>query len=255
MSGVEAVIARVGEIESRITSLDPAARAAQARPAAAPQPATTGAAQFATALDAATQPRATAPIGVLPPTVTAPPLAGDGSVTGTAVVEQAEKYLGVPYVFGGEDETGMDCSGLVQRVFADLGVDVPRVVQDQADVGVEVPSLDQAQPGDLIIPHGEGHIVIYIGDGKVLHAPRPGKDVQIVDNFYGPGEIATIRRVVPADSEVAVTAPPVVAQAAGAPASATGDAELIAAMQAMFAARTSGAGSSGSMQSLAGLLA
>ncbi|KQO81738.1 MULTISPECIES: C40 family peptidase [unclassified Frigoribacterium] len=122
---------------------------------------------------------------------------GSGAV-GSDVVAGAEKYLGVPYVFGGEDRTGMDCSGLVQTVFKDLGVAMPRVVPDQARMGAEVASLADARPGDLIVPKGEGHIVIYVGDGKVLHAPRPGKDVQIVNNWYSDADLSTIRRVVPA---------------------------------------------------------
>src|SRR5690606_31958330 len=111
-----------------------------------------------------------------------PPLAA-GSVDGDDVVEQAMSYLGVPYVYAGEDRSGMDCSGLVQRVFADLGIEVPRVVQDQADIGVEVPSLADAQPGDLLVTKGEGHIVIYAGDGMVIHAPSPGKVVEHRDNW------------------------------------------------------------------------
>jgi len=85
---------------------------------------------------------------------------------------------------------------------------MPRVVPDQAKMGVEVGSLKDAQPGDLIIPKGEGHVVIYVGDGKVLHAPRPGKDVRIVDNWYSDADIATIRRIVPAQAApAAITAP------------------------------------------------
>ncbi|SEB90065.1 Cell wall-associated hydrolase, NlpC family [Paramicrobacterium humi] len=129
-----------------------------------------------------------------------------GAVTGNDIVEGAKKYLGVPYVFGGEDANGMDCSGLVQRVLADLGIDAPRVVQDQADIGVEVPSLDQAQPGDLLVVKGEGHIVIYAGDGKIIHAPRPGKNVQLVDNYLKPSDISTIRRVVPSASAASASA-------------------------------------------------
>ncbi|WP_203135621.1 C40 family peptidase [Microbacterium sp. JZ31] len=193
----------------------------------------------------------------------------EGGATGADVVAQAEKYLGVPYVFGGEDASGMDCSGLVQRVFADLGIDVPRVVQDQADVGTEVPSLDQAQPGDLLVTKGEGHIVIYAGDGKIIHAPRPGKDVQLVDNYLSPSEISTIRRIVPAEATpvtapVAGTAPAGTVPAAASaepsvtitlPVSALGAlgapsapgvgggaeaAQLLSVMQSLFATQTTG---------------
>lgn len=124
-----------------------------------------------------------------------------GPVDGGDIVAQAKEYLGVPYVFGGEDRSGMDCSGLVQRVLADLGIDAPRVVQDQADIGVEVPSLADARPGDLIVTKGEGHIVIYAGDGMVIHAPSPGKYVELRDNWLKDGDIATIRRVVPPPGE------------------------------------------------------
>lgn len=165
--------------------------------------------------------------------------AAGGDVTGSDVVAQAQKYLGVPYVFGGEDETGMDCSGLVQRVFADLGVDVPRVVQDQADIGTEVPSLDQARPGDLLVTQGEGHIVIYAGDGKIIHAPRPGKDVQLVENYLSPAEISTIRRVVPADAPAAPAAASAPAAAAAPPVPAEAG-QLLSVMQSLFAAQATG---------------
>lgn len=127
-----------------------------------------------------------------------PPAAGDtpGTASGGDVVDAAKKYLGVPYVFGGEDSTGMDCSGLVQRVFADLGIDLPRVVPDQAKVGTEVGSLAEAQPGDLIVAKGSGHILIYAGDNKVIHAPRPGTTVTLVENWRTDADIETIRRVV-----------------------------------------------------------
>ncbi|WP_166980602.1 C40 family peptidase [Paramicrobacterium fandaimingii] len=163
---------RISDIQTQIHQLTTPATTTPT--SAAPAAATS----FAAALDAA----GTAP---------------NGGVSGTDIVDQARSYIGVPYVFGGEDRSGIDCSGLVQRVLADLGIDAPRVVQDQADIGVEVPSLDQAQPGDLLVVKGEGHIVIYAGDGKIIHAPRPGKSVELVDNYLSPSEISTIRRVVP----------------------------------------------------------
>jgi len=121
----------------------------------------------------------------------------DGTATGSALAQAAAKYVGVPYVFGGEDETGMDCSGLVQRAFADLGISVPRVVDDQRNLGVEVPSLDQALPGDLVVSNNGGHIGVWMGGGKIIHAPYEGRTVSIVDNYLAPSDVVTIRRVLP----------------------------------------------------------
>lgn len=223
---ITAAAERIGAIQTLIQDLAAPARArATTTGAAGSTPAPASATGFSDALDRALRASVPAPGGAAPP--------ADGAGGGRAIVEQAKQYLGVPYVFGGEDRTGMDCSGLVQRVLADLGIDAPRVVQDQADIGVEVPSLDQAQPGDLLVTRGEGHILIYAGDGKVIHAPRPGKDVQLVDNYLSPGEISTIRRVVPA---AAGTAP----QASSAPSDAAtiAPAQLLSVMQSTFAARS-----------------
>ena len=124
---------------------------------------------------------------------------GSEGVTGNAVKDAAMKYIGVPYVFGGEDATGMDCSGLVQRVYADLGIEVPRLVSGQMKIGTEVPSLAQAQPGDLIVTDNADHIVIYAGDNKVIHAPYEGRNVSYVERWFDESDIVTIRRVVPTD--------------------------------------------------------
>lgn len=132
--------------------------------------------------------------------------AGGGAVTGADVVADAKKYLGVPYVFGGTSASGLDCSGLVQRVFKDLGIDVPRLVSGQSTVGTEVPSLAQAQPGDLIVTNGGEHIVIYAGNGKVIHAPSEGRNVSLVDNWMDDSDIVTIRRVVPQASAASASA-------------------------------------------------
>ena len=133
-------------------------------------------------------------------------VATGAGVTGTDVATAAQKYLGVPYVFGGEDATGMDCSGLVQRVFADMGVDVPRLVSGQMAIGTEVGSLADARPGDLIVTGGGGHISIYAGNNKVIHAPYPGRDVSLVDTFMTDADIDTIRRVVSSESSSVGTA-------------------------------------------------
>ncbi|GAA1156487.1 C40 family peptidase [Nesterenkonia sandarakina] len=120
-----------------------------------------------------------------------------GGVDGQDVVTQAKKYLGIPYVWGGTDpRVGLDCSGLVQLVFKDLGISVPRVTYDQLKVGREIPTLADARPGDLIVTRNGDHIGIYAGDNKLLHAPRPGKQVEIREMFETDADILTIRRVV-----------------------------------------------------------
>jgi cell wall-associated NlpC family hydrolase len=128
-------------------------------------------------------------------------------------VEDAKKYLGVPYVFGGTTSAGIDCSGLVQRVYKDLGIDVPRLVSGQSTVGTEVPSIAQAQPGDLIVTNGGEHIVIYAGDGKVIHAPSEGRNVSLVDAWMDDSDIVTIRRLVPQAAPAAAPASVSTAQA------------------------------------------
>lgn len=123
---------------------------------------------------------------------------GASSATqGAAVVAEARKYLGVPYVWGGTDpRNGLDCSGLVQLVYRNLGVDLPRVSYQQATEGRSVPSLAQAKPGDLLAFGSPrvNHIAIYIGDGKMIEAPRPGLQVRVADVYPTP---VAIRRVLP----------------------------------------------------------
>jgi peptidoglycan DL-endopeptidase CwlO len=119
---------------------------------------------------------------------------GSGSATGADVVADAKRYLGVPYRWGGTNPaSGLDCSGLVQRVMKDLGVSVPRTVNDQRNVGQEVGSLAQAKPGDLLV-FGTHHIGIYVGNGKMLHAPHTGDKVKIADVYETP---TRIRRILP----------------------------------------------------------
>ncbi|MET1044186.1 MAG: C40 family peptidase [Microbacteriaceae bacterium] len=183
MSLLEAT-GRISEIQSTLVALTPGARASKAA-STAPTPAST---DFAKTLSTIT--------GTTRADAVSTPLA-TGDATGADVVATAKKYLGVPYVFGGEDSTGMDCSGLVQRVYADLGIDLPRVVPDQAKVGTEVGSLANAQPGDLIVAKGSGHILIYAGNNQVIHAPRPGTTVTLTENWRKDSDIETIRRLVP----------------------------------------------------------
>lgn len=102
-----------------------------------------------------------------------------------AVLTEAVKYLGVPYVYGGSSPSGFDCSGLVQYVYARLGVNLPRTDSAQRAWaqanGTQVGAAD-AQPGDLMwMP---GHVGIYAGDGMILHAPTPGDVVRVQSASY-----------------------------------------------------------------------
>jgi cell wall-associated NlpC family hydrolase len=128
-----------------------------------------------------------------------------GSVTGKDVVRDALQYVGTPYVLGGESKSGIDCSGLVQRAFADLGVKVPRLVHEQQTVGQKVDSLQDAKPGDLVVLNGGDHIAIYAGNGMVVHAPYEGRTVSLQKAWFTDKDIVTIRRIVPATGDATST--------------------------------------------------
>lgn len=105
------------------------------------------------------------------------------SEMGQKIVNEASKYLGVPYVWGGTTPSGFDCSGLVQYVLGNLGINISRVTQTQCKEGVPVAKGD-LQPGDLVFFESNGdvhHVGIYIGNGQMLHAPRTGDVVKITD--------------------------------------------------------------------------
>ncbi len=119
----------------------------------------------------------------------------NGSVTGDAVVSDAKKYLGIPYVFGSTDPgKGLDCSSLVQRAYADLGIQLPRNSWEQAKAGQPVASLADAKPGDILaFGSPVHHVGIYLGDNQMIAAPHTGDHVKIQKVYEQP---AAIRRVV-----------------------------------------------------------
>lgn len=99
--------------------------------------------------------------------------------TGYDVVAQAESYLGVPFVFGGESYAGVDCSGLVSATYGALGIYLPHDVYSQTAYGVPVSAPG---PGDLVFSdYGYGyasHVGIATGDGYMINAPYPGTVVR-----------------------------------------------------------------------------
>ena len=101
--------------------------------------------------------------------------AAPSSANGSAIVEIAARYVGVPYSYGGMTPDGFDCSGFTAYVFAQIGITLPRTSSDQRYAGTEVPA-DQAQPGDLI--WHPGHISIYAGGDLQIDSPEPGGTVQ-----------------------------------------------------------------------------
>lgn len=115
------------------------------------------------------------------------------SGTGSSVVDFATQFVGNPYVWGGTSLTdGADCSGFVQSIYANFGVDLPRTSYEQQNAGTEV-SYEDAQPGDLIC-YG-GHVAIYMGDGKIVHASNAKDGIKISDNAAY-RTILSVRRLV-----------------------------------------------------------
>jgi len=117
---------------------------------------------------------------------------GQSSAPTNRVVELARSQIGMPYVYGGESpQTGFDCSGLVQWVYAQVGVNLPRSAQTQFDATSRL-SQDELQPGDLVFfsrtyPSSDfiTHVGIYVGDGQMVNAENPTDGVQEMPVFTG----------------------------------------------------------------------
>jgi cell wall-associated NlpC family hydrolase len=110
--------------------------------------------------------------------------AAGGSAVGVQALQIAERYMGTPYKWGGASpETGFDCSGLVQWSYEQLGIDLPRVTDQQFQVGVHISNVDDLRPGDIVFfrdstgyIHHEG---MYIGNHQFVHAPHTGDVIKI----------------------------------------------------------------------------
>ncbi len=106
---------------------------------------------------------------------------------GQQVVNEAEKYIGTPYVWGGKDTNGFDCSGLTQYVYKQVtGKDIGVWTVAQESSGTQI-SVDQAQQGDLLFWGDKGssyHVAISAGGDQYIHAPQPGENVKYGSTQY-----------------------------------------------------------------------
>jgi len=109
-----------------------------------------------------------------------PPVGAGG---GSAIVAAAYKYLGVPYRYGGESMSGIDCSGLVMRAHQAAGIPVARTSGALGCGGRAVSKADR-QPGDVVCY--SGHVGIYVGNGMMIHAPQTGEVVKVVPVYKSP---------------------------------------------------------------------
>jgi hypothetical protein len=110
---------------------------------------------------------------------------------GSDIVNYMKQFIGTPYVWGGNSLTsGVDCSGLMVQGFKHFGINLNRTTYDQIGQGQAVSSKG-LRPGDLVFfdtdpnTSGPDHVGVYMGNGKMLHAPRPGKNVEITDMTKG----------------------------------------------------------------------
>lgn len=114
-------------------------------------------------------------------------------LTGEDIVEYALQFVGNRYVYGGSSLTkGTDCSGFVMRVYEEFGYDLPRSSYYQRSAGIKV-SAEEIQPGDIVCY--SGHVAIYMGDGKIVHASNEREGIKITDD-YTYRKVLSIRRII-----------------------------------------------------------
>jgi cell wall-associated NlpC family hydrolase len=102
--------------------------------------------------------------------------------------------VGVPYVWGGESPSGFDCSGLVRWSYLHVGVDLPHSSYALYGQGRRVPP-GRMRPGDIMFFDGLSHVGLYVGHGRMVHAPYTGADVQVVSIGRWSGQFDGARRI------------------------------------------------------------
>ena len=126
---------------------------------------------------------------------TFPVMGPRGSKYGSKAARMVQDYLGTPYVWGGESPRGFDCSGLLQWVWAKLGVKIPRTTYDQIKAGFSV-ARNSLRPGDAVFFGTKGnphHVGMFIGGGQFIEAPHTGAVVRI-SNLRGRRDYVGARR-------------------------------------------------------------
>ncbi len=112
------------------------------------------------------------------------------AVSGQDIVDYLLQFKGTPYVWGGQNPGGFDCSGLMVYGFKKFGINLPRVTYDQIGQGSAV-GMNGLRVGDLVFfdtdrgTPGPDHVGIYMGNGKMFHTPRPGKSAEVTDITSG----------------------------------------------------------------------
>jgi cell wall-associated NlpC family hydrolase len=134
------------------------------------------------------------------PRVTATTAGPDVPTTGERAAHVALKAVGVPYRWGGESPSGgFDCSGLVRWAYGRVGIQLPHSSYALYGEGRRV-AESRLVPGDLLFFEGLGHVGLYLGRGRMVHAPQSGRDVEVTrldGSNYG-SRLIGARRVVPA---------------------------------------------------------
>jgi murein DD-endopeptidase len=139
-------------------------------------------------------------VGIDRPTATSDALrrTAPAPTVGERAATIALDAVGVPYRWGGSSPTaGYDCSGLVYWTYGRLGIDLPHSSYALHDIGRDVPRSEM-EPGDVLFFSGLGHVGIYLGRGRMVHAPYSGRSVEVVTlgrTSYG-GRLVGVRRVV-----------------------------------------------------------
>jgi soluble lytic murein transglycosylase-like protein len=196
MMGLSGVMSRIAELQNQL-GVTPAATAATATTGTTGTATRASGTAFANALTAAAGTSAAKGTGK-----------AEGK-TGADVVAAAKKYLGTKYVFGSTDPAkGLDCSALVQRAYADLGIKLPRNSWEQAKVGTRVDGLAAAKPGDILaFDSPVDHVAIYLGHNKMIAAPKPGDHVKIESVYEKPTHIRRVLDAAPATNAPAAVRP------------------------------------------------